>query len=76
MLPNKDLEPYGTTAQKAPGRWADVCMEDLDEGFIGEQEIQTEVPHATVPAKEVGTKPLSVLDSGASDDEKSCFVEE
>lgn len=76
MLPNEDLEPYGTAALKAPGRQDDMCMEDLDECFIGEQEIQTEVPHAIVLAKEVGKKPLSVLGSGASDDEKSCFVEE
>lgn len=73
---DENMEPAIIAVREDPLRWADLFVEDLDEGSAREQEVQVVVPNALVIAMDVGAKPLSILENGASDDEKSCFVKE
>lgn len=70
---DENMEPSIIAVREDPIRWADLFVEDLDEGSAREQEVQVVVPNALVIAMDVGAKPLSVLENGASDDEKRCL---
>lgn len=73
---DKHLIQFEDLVQETPTRWANLCVDNPDEGSIGEQEFQVTIPNTLVLAAEAMVNPLLVHGCDVSVDAKNCLVKE